>query len=73
MFRERLVRRPASVRFEEVVRLLNLYGWTFQRSRGSHFAFRRGRETITVPFRRPHVLAVYVKLVLERTQEQTDE
>ena len=63
---------PNSVRFEEVEQLLDLYGWTFDRARGSHFGFRRGSEKIVIPRRRPHVLAAYVRLVLERTGEDDE-
>jgi len=66
-FRQRLAQRPNSVRFDELERLLDLYGWALDRSRGSHFGFRRGTEKIVIPFRRPHVLAVYVRLVLNLT------
>ena len=71
-FRRRLAERPNSVRFEELQRLLDLHGWTLDRSRGSHFGFRRGSDKIVIPHRRPHVLAVYVRLVLERTGEDDD-
>ena len=55
-FRRRLAGRPNGVRFEELERLLNLYGWTSDRSRGSHFGFRRGAEKLVSPSRRPHVI-----------------
>lgn len=71
-FRRRLAQRPDSVRFEELERLLDLYGWEPDRSRGSHFGFRRGSEKIVIPRRRPHVLAVYVRLVLARTGEDDE-
>jgi predicted RNA binding protein YcfA (HicA-like mRNA interferase family) len=71
-FRRRLAQRPNSVRFEELERLLDLYGWEPDRSRGSHFVFRRGSEKIVIPRRRPHVLAVYVRLVLSRTGEDDE-
>jgi len=71
-YRRRLAVRPRSVRFEELQRLLHLYGWSLDRSRGSHFGFRRGSDKIVIPRRQPHVLAVYVRLVLERTAEEDD-
>jgi len=71
-FRRRLAQRPDSVRFEELERLLDLYGWKPDRSRGSHFVFRRGSEKVVIPRRRPHVLAVYVRLVLARTGEDDE-
>ena len=70
--RRRLAQRPNSVRFEELERLLDSYGWEPDRSRGSHFGFRRGSEKIVIPRRRPHVLAVYVRLVLARTGDDDE-
>jgi hypothetical protein len=72
-FRQRLANRPNSVRFEELESLLHLYGWELVRSRGSHRAFRRGGETLIAPYRRPVVLAVYVKLALQKTAGEDDE
>jgi predicted RNA binding protein YcfA (HicA-like mRNA interferase family) len=66
-YRRRLAQRPNAVRFEELERLLVLYGWELDRTRGSHFNFRRGSAKLVVPFRRPSVLAVYVRDALKRT------
>ena len=67
-FRRRLANRPTDVRFEELQRLLVLYGWELDTIRGSHHVFKRnGREVITIPLRRPRVLFVYVKWVMELT------
>ncbi len=68
----RIGRRPNAVRFEEVRQLLEAYGWTLDRIRGSHYVFARGSETLVVPHRRPHVLPVYVRRVLAVTQEEAD-
>lgn len=55
--RRRLVRRPNAVR-----------------THGSHFLFQYGTEVpIVVPYRRPHVLAAYVRDVLRRTKETDDD
>jgi predicted RNA binding protein YcfA (HicA-like mRNA interferase family) len=68
-----LSRRPNAVRFEEVVRLLEWCGWTHDRQRGSHHVFTRGGERLTVPEGHPHVLPVYVREVLRRTEDDLDE
>jgi len=65
---ERLAQRPRAVRFDEIQRLLELSGWTLDRVRGSHHVFRRAGAQLTVPYRRPHVLPVYVREVLRRTR-----
>jgi predicted RNA binding protein YcfA (HicA-like mRNA interferase family) len=67
--RRRIAARPNSVRFEELAKLLEVYGWDCVRVRGSHHVFGRGGETFVVPVRRPHVLAIYVRAALERTDE----
>ena len=72
-FRRRLASSSNSVRFEELERLLNLYGRISDRSRCSHFGFRRGAEKLVIPFRRPHVLAVYVRDALKRTGDDDSE
>lgn len=43
--------------------------------RGSHYLFERaeGESGILVPYRRPHLLAVYVREVLRRTREAGDD
>jgi predicted RNA binding protein YcfA (HicA-like mRNA interferase family) len=61
------------VRFEELRRLLELSGWELQRIRGSHHTFKRGSAVVTVPLRRPHVLPVYVRQVLDATRPEEGE
>ena len=68
--RQRLAQRPNSVRFDELRRLLEAYGWTLRTVRGSHHTFVRGSERLTVPHRRPHVLPVYVRQALRLTEQQ---
>lgn len=36
-------------------------------------AYRRGGETLIIPYRRPTVLAVYVRMVIKKTAEEDDE
>ncbi len=62
-----------NVRFEELERLLLLSGWTLERSRGSHRFYRKGTQRLSVPFRRGAILFVYVREVLDRTREESDE
>lgn len=72
-FRRRLAARVNHVRFEEVERLLRLYGWELDTIRGSHHVFKRdGTRLIAVPYRRPRILAVYVRKVLEATEEDDE-
>ena len=64
---ERIGEHPRSVSYEDLKHRLTLAGFDLVRSSGSHHTFQRGSETVTVPYRRPHVLPVYVKDVLART------
>src|SRR5947209_1797829 len=59
-------------RFDEVRRLLEAYGFELTRVRGSHHIFEAGGVTVIAPLRRPHVLPVYVKRVLQLTEEYDD-
>ena len=65
---QRLARRPNSVRFAELERLLLLSGWERQRVSGSHYIYRRGHQRYSLPFRRKTVLPAYGRDVLERTR-----
>lgn len=70
--RRQVAQHPNAVRFDELARLLVAYGWELARVRGSHHVFVRSGAQLTVPHRRPHVLAVYVRRVLELTKEEED-
>lgn len=65
----RLKAGSASADYSDVRRLLEAFGWTVDRHRGSHVSFKRGRDdgTITIALvsgRR--VKRTYVMLILER-------
>ena len=66
---QQLSLRPNSVRFAEWERLLRLSGWELEHVRGSHYIYRRGPDRFSLPFRRGHVLPVYVRQVLQRTRD----
>jgi predicted RNA binding protein YcfA (HicA-like mRNA interferase family) len=72
-FWTRLSQRPNAVRYDELARLLTMGGWEHDRQRGSHHVFKRRGERITVPERRPHLLPVYVKDALRRTEGDLDD
>ncbi len=63
--RHRIVHSPKHVRFEDLDRLLRGYGFEGRQGKGSHYYYRRGAHRVTVPFRRPHILPIYVKLALK--------
>ena len=66
---EKLRRNPKNVRFKDIDKLLLSLGFE-KRQRGSHATYilkEQGR--ITVPFRKPFILPVYVKEVLTLLDE----
>lgn len=73
--RDRIAQAPRSVRFEDLCRLLEAYGWALDRTRGSHHIYRLGGSSYTVPFKRPTVLPIYVQQVLALTagQDETED
>jgi predicted RNA binding protein YcfA (HicA-like mRNA interferase family) len=67
---EKVRRRPKSVTFEELDRLLRAYGYELVRVKGSHCAYRRpGAPPITVARHKPHVHSHAVKDVLRAIDE----
>ena len=66
---------PKSVRFEEIDKVLNLYGFERRQSRKgtSHYVYILKTEhkfyRVTIPFKRPFVKKVYIQQVLEIIDE----
>ncbi|MBA2447497.1 MAG: type II toxin-antitoxin system HicA family toxin [Chloroflexi bacterium] len=71
--RRRIAQRAKAVRFSELQRLLQAYGWTLDRVAGSHYIFRRAGQKLPVPYRRPHVLRAYVDQALRLTEGEDDD
>lgn len=64
---------PRGVRFEELRKVLEWYGFELKRVRGSHYAFVRGHQNLIVARRTPHVRSYIVKQVLQAIDELQDE
>jgi len=71
--RRRIAQRPNSVRFEELRRLLELYGWQVERVRGSHHYFVNGRWRFSLPRQLPQMKPTYVRQVLALIEEVPDD
>ncbi len=72
--RAKIERNPRHVRFEDLDRLLCAYGFeVFRPRRGSHFYYTRGRYQISIPYRRPHVLPIYVRRALDLIDQAKEE
>jgi predicted RNA binding protein YcfA (HicA-like mRNA interferase family) len=70
---ERFRQNPRNVRFEEMDKLLLALGFE-KRQKGSHATYiLKGQGRITIPFRKPFILPVYVKEVLNLLDEMTKE
>ena len=65
--RQKIAKNPKNVKFEDLQRLLEDYGFELKRTKGSHHSFvgyiGDEKTTIVIPYRRP-LKAVYVKKVL---------
>jgi len=66
---ERLRQNPKSVRFDEIDRLLLSLGFEKRQRGTSHATYSKGRNILTIPFHKPHILPVYVKNVLHILDE----
>jgi predicted RNA binding protein YcfA (HicA-like mRNA interferase family) len=71
--RRRMAQHPNAVTFDEARRVLEAFGWELRRVTGSHHVFSRGGERLTVPHRRPCILAVYVRQILRATEGRGDD
>jgi predicted RNA binding protein YcfA (HicA-like mRNA interferase family) len=79
---EKLRNNPKNVRFADLCKLLESYGFVLRRSSGSHHSFvvtiGEQKVLLVVPYRRP-LKVVYVKKTLklieqiEKLQENTDD
>ena len=66
---EKIRQNPRNVRFEQIDALLLSFGFE-KRQKGSHATYiLAGIRPITVPFRKPFILPIYVKQILERLAE----
>lgn len=70
--RQKIAQNPKNVRFEDLRRLLEDYGFELKRTKGSHHSFvgyiGDEKTTIVIPFRRP-LQQVYVEKVLNILDE----
>jgi predicted RNA binding protein YcfA (HicA-like mRNA interferase family) len=66
---EKIRQNPKNVRFQDIDKLLLSLGFE-KRQRGSHATYvLKGQGRITIPFRKPFILPVYVKEMLKLLDE----
>ena len=66
-----MAQHPKAVSFSEAGRVLEAFGWSLDHVAGSHHIFARGSSTLSIPLRRPHILPIYVRQILDVTNEDT--
>lgn len=64
---KKLFQNPRVVSFKELDQVLKNLGFKVRQpgSGSSHYIYIKGEVQISVPFKRPYVLEIYVKRVLE--------
>jgi hypothetical protein len=64
---ERIRNNPKTVRFEELDKLLLRAGFTRRQSNKgtSHFYYTKGDKALSVPYKKPYILKVYVEQAIE--------
>ncbi|MFD1425515.1 type II toxin-antitoxin system HicA family toxin [Kroppenstedtia sanguinis] len=66
---QKMKNRPNGIRFNELEKVLNHYGYILVRSKGSHHHFRNDEgDVLPVPKEHP-IKAVYIKEALKRIGE----
>ena len=70
---QKLCQNPKNVRFEEIDTLLCGLGFEKRQRGTSHVTYTiPGRHPLTIPFRKPFILPVYVKQILQLLDELDD-
>ena len=63
----RIRARPSQAYFDDIEKLLGMFGWQCRNGTGSHRAFTKpGERTITVPVKDGKVKRVYLDQICER-------
>lgn len=63
---QRIRQRPPAATFDDVRSLLEMFGWTHARTKGSHTSFTKpGERTLVVPVHNGNVKRVYLDRICE--------
>ncbi|NHZ72266.1 MAG: addiction module toxin, HicA family [Aquificales bacterium] len=65
----KLRRNPKNIRPEELEHVLVRLGFKKRQGRGSHMVYKRGEYRLTVPYKKPFLKPIYIKLALEIIDE----
>lgn len=66
---QKMKNRPNGIRFAELEKVLNHYGYILVRSKGSHHHFRNDQGDVFTVSKKQPIKAVYVKEALKRIGE----
>lgn len=72
---ERVKQNPKAVRFNELDNILRKAGFIRSQPGGgsSHYIYRKGRQKLVVPYRRPYILQAYVARAIKLLEEEVEE
>lgn len=72
---EKIKNNPRQVRFEELDRILIRAGFTKRQPSGgsSHYIYTEGKVRLTIPYRQPHIKAVYVQRAISVLEGEIDD
>ena len=62
-------RNPKNIRPEELEGVLLRLGFEKRQGRGSHTIYKFGEYRLTVPYKKPFLKTIYIKLALEIIDE----
>jgi predicted RNA binding protein YcfA (HicA-like mRNA interferase family) len=65
----KLRRNPKNIRPEELERVLLGLGFEKRQGSGSHVVYKRDEYRLTVPYKKPFLKPIYIKLALEIIDE----
>lgn len=65
---EKMKNQPHGVLFSEAERVLEAYGYAFERQKGSHRRYGNGKDHITLPRQNP-LKAAYITAILDSIEE----
>ena len=65
----KLRQNPKNIRPEELEQILLWFGFEKREGKGSHTVYKRGEYRMTVPYKKPFLKPIYIKLALEILDE----
>jgi predicted RNA binding protein YcfA (HicA-like mRNA interferase family) len=65
----KLRQNPKNIRPEELEQILLWFGFAKREGKGSHTVYKRGEYRLTVPYKKPFLKPIYIKLALEILDE----